>query len=687
LVDLYEHDAEAKEILDAAMSIEGGVRGEGVHACATIICRDPMSDHVPVKRDTKGAEGSIITQFDGHYTPELGLLKMDFLGLRNLSVINRACVNIEKRHGVHIDPTDIPIDDPKSFDLMCGGNMDGLFQVESALYVQLFSRMQPRTFAHIVASIALNRPGPLQNGFVDDYVNRMKGKAEVRYYDDRLRPILEETFGTIVYQEQLMQISMAMCGFSAGKADKLRKAMGKKKLDVMAALEDDWNNGAVENGYSLEIAKRIWSDAESFAEYAFNKSHSAAYAVIVMRTAYLKAHYPKEFMAAVLSSFMDKNERLILYIASCNATPGCKVLPPDINTSELEFAAVDDGIRFGLAGVRGVGEAVVSKIIAEREENGPYSSLHDFVARLDSKCYNRKTLEALVKAGAFDSTGYTRKQLMYFIDETPLLEDAARRQKDKDIGQVTMFDLFGDDEDSGFSMEVPPPDGIEWDKRFLLKEEKDILNIYVSDHPLSPYASKLAQLTKFRLGELADRENDTPMATFVGMVSGVETRLYGASQNKRLATFKLEDMTGGVDCICFDIDGNGRDRETKRPLIDREAIEEDAVVTVRGKYEKNERGDQLMVREIHLLELDDVGDDGAPRTVEISVMQGDMNSSTMQFLDQILHRYPGRDGMVLYVRQSDGRKFRAELPMTVDSHNAALYGDLHALFGRDVVRL
>ncbi len=680
LVELYNSDPEAKEVLDAAMSIEGGVRGEGVHACATIICRDPMSDHIPVKRDTKG--GGIITQFDGHYTPELGLLKMDFLGLRNLSVINRACVNIEKRHGVKIDPTDIPLDDPKSFELMCSGNMDGLFQVESALYVQLFARMQPRTFSHIVASIALNRPGPLQNGFVDDYVNRMKGKAEVRYYDDRLRPILEETFGTIVYQEQLMQISMAMCGFSAGKADKLRKAMGKKKLDVMAALEDDWNNGAVENGYSLEVAKKIWSDAESFAEYAFNKSHSAAYAVIVMRTAYLKAHYPKEFMAAVLSSFMDKNERLILYIASCNATPGCKVLPPDINTSELEFTAVDEGIRFGLAGVRGVGEAVVSKIVAERERSGPYTSLHDFVSRLDSRCYNRKTLEALVKAGAFDSTGYTRKQLMYFIDETPLLEDAAKRQKDKDVGQVTMFDLFADDEDSGFSMEVPPPDGIEWDKRFLLKEEKDILNIYVSDHPLSPYAAKLARLTKFRLGELADRENDTPTATFVGMVSGVSERF--TRTGKRMATFKLEDMTGGVECICFDIESEKKDRETKQLLIERDAFEEDAVVKIRGKFEKNDRGDQLLVYEIHRLELDEDDTGRKVRTLEISIMQSDMNSQTMQSLDRILGSYPGQDGMVLYVCQTDGRKFRAELPKTVDSYNANLFTDLRSLFGRKV---
>ena len=341
----YQTEEDVKAVIDAARSIEGHVRGEGVHACATIICRDPMSDHVPMKRDTKG--GGIITQYDGHYTPDLGLLKMDFLGLRTLGVLSRACRNIEARYGTKIIPEEIPTDDERAFALMRSGNMDGLFQVEGALYVSLFARLPPHRFADIVASIALNRPGPLKSGMVDDYVKVASGKTPVHYYDERLRPILEETYGTMVYQEQIMQISMAMSGFSAGKADKLRKAMGKKKLDVMRALQEDWNNGAVENGYPLEIAKQIWEDAEKFAKYAFNKSHSAAYAILVMRTAYLKAIYPNEFMAAVLSSYMGNTDRLIKYIASCNHN-GTPVLPPDINSSNAEFTPVDDGIRFSV---------------------------------------------------------------------------------------------------------------------------------------------------------------------------------------------------------------------------------------------------------------------------------------------------------------------------------------------------
>lgn len=661
----YTHEEDVKAVIDAALSIEGHVRGEGVHACATIICRDPMSDHVPMKRDTKG--GGIITQYDGHYTPDLGLLKMDFLGLRTLGVLSRACRNVETRFGTKVIPEDIPIDDEKSFELMQSGNMDGLFQVEGALYVSLFARLPPKRFSDIVASIALNRPGPLESGMVDDYVRVASGKTAIHYYDERLRPILEETYGTMVYQEQIMQISMAMSGFSAGKADKLRKAMGKKKLDIMRQLQEDWNNGAVENGFALDIAKQIWDDAEKFAKYAFNKSHSAAYAILVMRTAYMKAHYPNDFMAAVLSSYMGNTDRLIRYIASCNHN-GTPVLPPDINSSNAEFTPVEEGVRFGLVGVRGVGKNVADEIIAEREANGPYTSLHDFVNRVDSKCYNRKTLEALIKGGAFDSTGYTRKQLMYFVDETPLLEGASKRQKDRESGQVSMFDLFADDPESGFEETVPPPDGIEWPKRQLLASEKEIMKIYVSDHPLRPYEGTIARMTKFQLGDLADRTKEIASATFVGMVSNVVTKL--TKKGKKMATFSLEDTTGHVECICFKYEENA------------ESIQEDAIVKVKGKFEHSDRGNQIMAFEMKTIELSE--SDARSSHLELRVSSADFDQATSQRLNRILKSYPGRDGVVLFVSQSDGRKFRAELPLTVDARSSIMLAEIQDLFGRPV---
>ncbi len=670
LAKAYAEEDDVKQVIDAALSIEGHVRGEGVHACATIICRDPMSDHVPMKRDTKG--GGIITQYDGHYTPDLGLLKMDFLGLRTLGVLSRACRNVEARTGEKIIPEEIPTNDENAFRLMQSGNMDGLFQVESALYVSLFARLPPKRFSDIVASIALNRPGPLESGMVDDYVKVASGQTEVHYYDDRLRPILEETYGTMVYQEQIMQISMAMSGFSAGKADKLRKAMGKKKLDVMRALQEDWNTGAVENGFSLDIAKQIWEDAEKFAKYAFNKSHSAAYAILVMRTAYMKAKYPNDYMAAVLSSYMGNTKRLIRYIASCNHN-GTPVLPPDVNSSNVEFTPVEGGIRFGLMGVRGVGRNVAEEIIAERERGGAYTSLHDFINRLDAKVWNRKTLEALVKGGAFDSTGYTRKQLMYFIDETSLLEDVTKRKRDVDAGQVSMFDLFADEPDSGFQDIVPEPDGVEWEKRVKLAFEKDIMGIYVSEHPLGPYEQAIARMTRYTMGDLAEMDKKAAekvkKANFIGMVASMQVRI--SKKGKKWSSFTIEDTTGSMECVTFDYEKFA------------DVLHEDAIVKIRGKFEVTDRGSQIMVDSMEELEFG-AEDEGRAGFMELEIQAREFDSTRSMNLNRILRSFPGRDAVSIIVTQADGRRFRADLPVTVDSRSPVLRNELCQLFGRAV---
>ncbi len=357
----YGSNPDTKRIVDAASAIEGMTRGEGVHAAGVVICRDPLHFHVPVKYDTKG--GAVITQYDGPTVALMGLLKMDFLGLRTLTVIAKAVENVERLHGIHLVPDDFPLDDPDTFALLQRADTVGVFQVESAGMRQLLKRMKPETFGDIVAILALYRPGPLKSGMVDDFVDRKRGNKAVTYYDDRLKPILEETYGAIVYQEQVMRISMEMSGFSAAKADKLRKAMGKKKLKDLEPLKAAWVEGAIERGYDPKLPDRMWTDIEKFAEYAFNKSHSAAYGVITMQTAYLKAHYPIEYMAAVLTSYSGKTDKIVHYVAECNRA-GYTVLPPDVNSSGKDFTPVPgEGIRFGLEGIRGVGAGVVDLIV------------------------------------------------------------------------------------------------------------------------------------------------------------------------------------------------------------------------------------------------------------------------------------------------------------------------------------
>ncbi|MBP5313978.1 MAG: DNA polymerase III subunit alpha, partial [Eggerthellaceae bacterium] len=374
-----------------------------------------------------------------------------------------------------------------------------------------------------------------------------------------------------------------------------------------------------------------------------------------------------DFMAAVLSSYIGKNDQLIKYVSSCNHN-GTPVLPPDINISGVDFTPTDEGIRFGLAGISNVGVGVVEAIVAEREANGPYTSLHDFVNRLDSKCYNRRALESLFKSGAFDSTGYTRKQLMYFIDETTLLADASKRQRDKVRGQMSMFDLF-DTSAMGMDDDIPAPDGIEWDHRSLLAYEKAIMGVYVSDHPLRPYEAVLARMTKYNLGSLAEVEKDIPLASFVGMVTKVETKL--TKKGKLMATFTLEDTTGYANCICFDY------------AKYRDVLVEDAVVRIRGSFEKGDRGSQIKVDEAAVIELHP--EDTLPLLMELHLNASDVDSVATAKLNRLLSQYPGRDSVSLVVTQADGRKFRADLESKVDATNAVLRAELESQFGRGVL--
>lgn len=704
-VEAYQKDEDARRIIDTALSIEGLTRGEGVHACAVLICRDAVNEHVPTKLDTKG--GVEITQYEGHTVADMGLLKMDFLGLRTLTVISKAKANIKKSFGIDIDVDAIPFDDPKIFELMSSGRTAGVFQVESAGMTATIKNMKPTEYKHVVALIALYRPGPLGAGMVTSYINRMNGKEPAVSYDPRLDGILGETYGTMVYQEQVMLISVEMCGFSKGESDsRIRKPVAKKKIKMLTdqvfkwsdgedeTIYDHWMNGAEKNGYKRSVAQKIWDDVLEFASYAFNKSHSAGYAILVMQTAWLKAHYPNEYMAAVLTSYTGKTDKIVHYVSACRHD-GIAVLPPDINESGTEFTATPEGVRFGLAGIRGVGEGVTQAIIEEREKGGPFKNLHDFVERVDSSQANRRVIEALIKGGAFDSTGYPRRQLMHFVDrDNPenIIDAAVKRQKDRAAGQTSLFDVFGDVEGSGFEVIVPEPDGREWDRHMKLSFEKEVLGIYVSDHPLRPYEYALAKAREFTLSQI-DTGFETMGPTgnavnqeipegkpywWAGMVSGVGKRV--TKNGDPMAIVQLEDMEGEATVVVFpktykQCEGylyGEVDPETGAQLSD-------AFIRVKGKLERSDRGDQIIAQEIEPLVLSE--ESNRPKVFEIMVPSSRFSQSNMARLATVLNTNPGGDRVELFIEQADGQTMRAEIPTRVNARSIPLIAEVKGIVG------
>lgn len=704
-VEAYQKEEDARRIIDTALSIEGLTRGEGVHACAVLICRDAVNEHVPTKLDTKG--GVEITQYEGHTVADMGLLKMDFLGLRTLTVISKAKANIKKSFGIDIDVDAIPFDDPKIFELMSSGRTAGVFQVESAGMTATIKNMKPTEYKHVVALIALYRPGPLGAGMVTSYINRMNGKEPAVSYDPRLDGILGETYGTMVYQEQVMLISVEMCGFSKGESDsRIRKPVAKKKIKMLTdqvfkwsdgedeTIYDHWMNGAEKNGYKRSVAQKIWDDVLEFASYAFNKSHSAGYAILVMQTAWLKAHYPNEYMAAVLTSYTGKTDKIVHYVSACRHD-GIAVLPPDINESGTEFTATPEGVRFGLAGIRGVGEGVTQAIIGEREKGGPFKNLHDFVERVDSSQANRRVIEALIKGGAFDSTGYPRRQLMHFVDrDNPenIIDAAVKRQKDRAAGQTSLFDVFGDVEGSGFEVIVPEPDGQEWDRHMKLSFEKEVLGIYVSDHPLRPYEYALAKAREFTLSQI-DTGFETMGPTgnavnqeipegkpywWAGMVSGVGKRV--TKNGDPMAIVQLEDMEGEATVVVFpktykQCEGylyGEVDPETGAQLSD-------AFIRVKGKLERSDRGDQIIAQEIEPLVLSE--ESNRPKVFEIMVPSSRFSQSNMARLATVLNTNPGGDRVELFIEQADGQTMRAEIPTRVNARSIPLIAEVKGIVG------
>lgn len=534
-----------KKLIDLAIGIEGIKNNTGTHAAGVIIAPKPLDEILPVQ---PSKDGIIQTGYPPHDVTEvLSLLKMDFLGLRNLTTIYKTVDMIEKRQGIKLAINDIPLDDKPTYEMLMKGDTDGVFQLESQGMKNLVKKLKPDVFEDLGALVALFRPGPLDSGMVDDFVERKHGRQAITYAHPLLEPVLKDTYGTIVYQEQIMQVFQVLADYSLGQADMVRRMMGKKKVDEMEKQKGKFIERSAQHGMTSKDATALFNQILSFASYCFNRSHSAAYAFVAYQTAYLKCHYPVEYLSALLSSVSSDAEKTQLYIEEA-LKKGIKVLPPDINHSLSSFTPDGNNIRFGLASIKQVGEGVIEEIIKEREENGDFKSIYDYIKRLDIKCSNKKTLEGLIKAGAFANIEKSRKQLMDNIEY--ITATASKESKAKESGQGSLFDMLGDTsaiEDAKFQLSGSDE---EYDARTLQNFEKEFLGFYITSHPLSTIRDKLPFLMTHKISEIHDLQNDT-LVTICGLVTATKQIPTKKDPSKFIRFVTIEDLSGKIDVIAF----------------------------------------------------------------------------------------------------------------------------------------
>ena len=536
----YENNPTAKEVLDYAIQLEGTIRSHGVHACGVVIAPDTLVNYIPLEMAQKGV---VATQFPMGEVEELGLLKMDFLGLSNLTIINNAMRIIRKAYNTEINLSQLPLDDKKTYELFQRGDTTGVFQLESAGMKRYLRGLKPTTFEDIIAMVALYRPGPMQ--FIDSFIRRKHGEEETTYLHPGMKNSLKNTYGILVYQEQFMQISKEWCGFTGGQADTLRKAVGKKKIDLMKKVKPEFVEGAVKvGGATKEIAETFWTQLEEFANYCFNKSHAACYGLIAYWTAYLKAHYPDAFMAALMTSDHDDTDRLAIEITECKHM-GIDVLSPDVNESFVEFAVVpnENKIRFGMSAVKGVGVGAVEEVLRAREE-GTFLSVEDFAKRVSTSKFNRKAWESLIKSGAFDDMG-DRSDLLFNLDSITAF--ASKLQKEAASGQTNLFGMLGDDAASVQSILNLQKAPVKHDDKERLMWERELLGLYISAHPLDRYETYLSEQTQ-PLTQLVP-EYDSRMMTVGGIISTVRTIV--TKSGSKMAFVGIEDKFGEGEIIVF----------------------------------------------------------------------------------------------------------------------------------------
>ncbi|MBE7382197.1 MAG: DNA polymerase III subunit alpha [Leptolyngbya sp. SIO1E4] len=544
----YENDPQTNRWLDMAMRIEGTNKTFGVHAAGVVISKDPLDEIVPLQRNN---DGQVITQYYMEDVEALGLLKMDFLGLKNLTMIQKAVELIESGKGDTIDLDDLPMDDPATFKLLEKGDLGGVFQLESSGMRQIVRDLKPSGLEDISSVLALYRPGPLDAGLIPKFINRKHGRERIDFAHKILEPILTETYGIMVYQEQIMKIAQDMAGYSLGQADLLRRAMGKKKVAEMEKHKGQFIEGSTSKGVPKKVVEELWDQMVKFAEYCFNKSHSTAYGFVTFQTAYLKAHYPVEYMAALLTANSGDQDKVQMHIANC-LSMGIEVLPPDVNQSRVDFTPEEKRILFGLSAVRNVGQGAIECILQNRDEDGPFKSLADLCDRVDLHAVNRRALEALILSGAFDPLELNRNQLMHDLEF--VLDWAQSRAKDRAIGQGNLLDMLG----GGTSDEAAPTGGFEsapkappvadFESQEKLKQEKELLGFYISDHPLKSVQSSARILAPINLGEV-DSQPDNVTLSAIAMLANVKPVV--TKKGDRMAIVLLEDLTGSVEGVVF----------------------------------------------------------------------------------------------------------------------------------------
>ncbi len=667
--DLYHDNPEVKQVVDEAMGIEGLKRQWGVHACGMIMSSVPLEDVIPIMK--REQDGQVITQFDYPSAEALGLVKMDFLGLRNLTILDDALTNIQENQGVTVDLDELAHDptDAKTYEMISNGDTLGVFQLDSDGIRSLLKLLRPETIEDISALSALYRPGPMGSDAHTNFALRKRGMQEITpihpELEEPLHDILSVTYGLIVYQEQIQQIAQRVAGYSLGHADLLRRAMGKKKPEVLAKEYEPFSQGMKEHGYSKEACDALWDVMVPFANYAFNKSHSAAYALVTYWTAYLKANYPVEFMAALLQSVRDDKKKSAVYLNECRHL-GVKVLPPDVNLSSGQFRAVGDDIRFGLGAIRNIGDNVVDGIIQARNEKGHATDFYDFLDKIPLVVCNKRAIESMIKAGAFDSLGHNRRALMNIHAQA--VDQITEQKRNEANGQDSLaafFDLPSDDSESQRPAHEQVPDIDEWDKRTKLSFEREMLGLYVSDHPLHGLEHVLDANREYPIATLLAEDGPRGQVRICGMITQVQRKQTKAG--KFWAILSVEDLDASIDVMVFP-----RQYES---VADK--IATDIIVTVTGHLDDRESSLQLNARELTFPATADI--DTEP--VVIAIKNTRCTPRTVANLKQILQTYPGGCEVHLKLLGDSGdRTFRFDDAFRV-RRSQPLLADLKALLG------